>query len=303
MFTTQYDEAVRVLTLSFQRLVQLAERVNVDDNRLVFIHSTGRCGSTLASRIFAQVPGIINLSEPFALPELVIAKNANPDQKEKLMALLKATILLLCKTEAKRAWVIKEHSYAIELTGWLHELFPQAKHLFLYRNAYTWMRSCLSAYFGGGKMTVDELRGHEMDHRAYKEPLIPPIAALEPEPHRSFAELMSIEWLHTMERHDQFCQMGIEMLAIDYQEWKKDPQKTAEAMLTVAGCRPDDLSAVYAVLDQDSQAGTVLARNTVKQPWILSENEGATMTQILRNHPFIKTADYEARNSYSRVFD
>ncbi|MFK7804358.1 MAG: sulfotransferase [Anaerolineae bacterium] len=297
MFIPQYDEAMRVLTVSFEMLLTLADEVSVEDNRLVFIHSTGRCGSTLASQIFAQIPGVINLSEPFVLPQLVIEKNANPAKKKELKALLKAAVLLLCKTEADAAWVIKEHSYALELTGWLYELFPQAKHLFLYRHAETWMRSCLSAFFGGGEMTADELIEHELGYRAYKERLIPPVAALEQGPHRTFAELMSIEWLSYMERHAEFCETGIDMLAIRYQDWKAEPQKTAIAMLEYCNCRPEYLSAVYAALVQDSQAGTMLAQDTVKKPWIVTDQQRAMMAQVLHSHPFIKTADYVAVNS------
>lgn len=297
MFITQYDEVIRVFTLSFEMFVELADLVRIDESRLVFIHSTGRCGSTLASQVFAQVPGVVNLSEPFVLPELVIMKNSHPTQKDELMALLKATVLLLCKTNAEAAWVIKEHSYALELTGWLGEIFPQAKHLFLYRNAETWMRSCLSAYFGGGEMTLEELRGHETDYRGYKAPLIPVIGQLEAEPHRSFAELMSLEWLNYLERYTQFCEQGMEMLAIRYQDWKREPRKTAEAMLDYCDCRPGDLSAVYAALEQDSQAGTILAQDTFKQKWILTKSDWATMGQILQSHAFINSADYEAINT------
>ena len=150
MFTTQYDDAICVISMSFDDFLSLAKRITADEERLIFIHSTGRCGSTLASRIFAQVPGIVNLSEPFFLPQIVIQKVAKSYSTDNLKALLKASILILCKSDAERAWVIKEHSYAIELTQWVGELFPQAKRLFLYRNAETWMRSCLSAYVGGG---------------------------------------------------------------------------------------------------------------------------------------------------------
>ncbi len=297
MFITQYDEALRVMTVSFNTLVQMAERVSIDQDRLVFIHSTGRCGSTLASQLFAQVPGVINLSEPFVLPQLVIEKNSHPAKKAEQMALLKATVLLLCKTAADRAWVIKEHSYALELTGWLHELFPEAKHLFLYRNAETWMQSCLTAYFGGGEMSADELRGHEIGYRGYKEVLIPAIGQLPPEPHRTFAELMTLEWLNYMERHAQYCDMGMEMLAIRYRDWKQEPQKTAEAMLAYCNCRPADMTDVVAVLDKDSQAGTVLAQDSDKKRWILSDLQRETMGRYLANHKFIHSADYEAPNT------
>lgn len=297
MFVPQYDEALRVLTLSFDEMLQLADGITIKEERLVFIHSTGRCGSTLASQVFAQVPGVVNLSEPFVLPQLVIEKVAHSGQKDELINLFKASVLLLCKTDANTAWVIKEHSYALELADWLYDLFPQAKHLFLYRNTETWMRSCLSAYFGGGAMTTEELLREEAGFRAYKDRLIPSLAILPPEPHLSFAETMTIEWLSYMERHAQFCGMGMEMLAIRYQDWKASPQKTAEAMLDYCRCRPDDMSAVHAILEQDSQGGTMLAQETVTQPWVITDRQRAIMDRILQEHSLVNSADYEAFNS------
>lgn len=297
MFVTQYDEAVRVLTVSFNDFLQMADGVTLDESRLVFIHSTGRCGSTLASQVFAQVPGVVNLSEPFVLPQLVIDKNTHLAQKERQMALLKATVLLLCKTKADKAWVIKEHSYALGLSGWLHTLFPLAKHLFLYRNAETWMRSCLSAYFGGGDMTAQEFIENEIGYRGYKAPLIPAIGSLPAEPHRTFADLMTREWLSYMQRHSEFCEAGMTMLAIRYQDWKSAPQKTAEAMLEYCDCLPEDLTAVHAVLEKDSQAGTILAQDTVKKRWVISDQQRQTMGDILSSHQKIKSADYEAINT------
>ena len=67
---------------------------------------------------------------------------ANDDD---LVALLKATIRLLCTTPAETAWVIKGQSFVIELGDWIHALFPRTNNLFLYRHGETWLRSGLLA--------------------------------------------------------------------------------------------------------------------------------------------------------------
>jgi hypothetical protein len=118
-FVTQYEKAKRVLTIPFETMLQLTQSVPVDENRLVFIHSVGRCGSTLASQIFAQIPGVINISEPYVLSQLVIARNTKAANEDDLVALLEAAICLLCKTAAETAWVVKGQSFVIELGDWL----------------------------------------------------------------------------------------------------------------------------------------------------------------------------------------
>jgi len=69
-----------------------------------------------------------------------------PDQPDMVKMLLDATMRLLCKTPVQTAWVIKGRSWAIELADWLHELYPHARHLYLYREAESWIKSNLSAF-------------------------------------------------------------------------------------------------------------------------------------------------------------
>jgi len=66
-YQAQYENAVRILTLPFDVMIGLAQSVALPDTQLLFIHSTGRCGSTLAGGLLAQVPGVTNLSEPDTL--------------------------------------------------------------------------------------------------------------------------------------------------------------------------------------------------------------------------------------------
>jgi hypothetical protein len=297
-FITQYEKAKQVLTVSFEAMLQLAQSVTLDDSRLVFIHSVGRCGSTLASRIFAQIPGVINISEPDALTLLVKARHSGPDDKYNLIALLKATICLLCKTRAETAWVIKGRSYVIELGDWLHEIYPQTKNIFLYRHAETWLKSCLRAYSDGVERTDEEHRARENKIREFMAPMTPIIAQYDAKQHLSHASILALVWLSTMERYVQYSKMGIEMLAIRYANWRSAPCETAEAMLDYCQCRPTDMTAIYETLTRDSQAGTILSRETVKQ-----HNRGINAIDLealhrhLRNHAFIHQADFEVANT------
>ena len=67
-------------------MIQMAKSVTIDDSRIISIYSVGRCGSTLASQIFAQIPGVVNISEPYALSNLVVARNTQKAKDEELVA-------------------------------------------------------------------------------------------------------------------------------------------------------------------------------------------------------------------------
>jgi hypothetical protein len=297
-FVTQYEKAKRVLTIPFETMLQMAQSVPVDDNRLVFIYSVGRCGSTLASQIFAQIPGVINISEPDALTLLVVARNAKAHNEDDLVALLKATICLLCKTAAETAWVIKGRSFDIELGDWLHEIYPQTKNLFLYRHAESWLRSGLRAYGRGIEETDEERRSREKQRREILGPLVPSIAKYDPKQPLSHAGSLALMWLSAMERYVQYCRMGIEMLAIRYASWRSAPRKTAEAMIDYCRCRPTDMTAIYETLNRDSQADTHLSREALEQhKRVITELELEDLHWHLQHHAFIHEADFEVANT------
>jgi hypothetical protein len=297
-FTTQYEEAKRVWTIPFETMVQLAQSGSVEDERLVLIYSVGRCGSTLASQIFAQIPGVINISEPHVLMQLVIARNTKAANDDDLVALLEATICLLCKTPAETAWVIKGQSFVIELGDWLHEIFPQTKNLFLYRHAEAWLRSGLRAYSNVFEGTDEERRARENQRREGLGALVPPIASYDANLLLSHAEMLALMWLRAMERYVQYCRMGIEMLAIRYTSWRSAPRETAEAMLDYCQSRPADMIAIYETLSRDSQAGTRLSREALEQrERVITERDLEELHWHLRKHAFIHEPDFEVPNT------
>lgn len=297
-YHAQYENALCVITVSFETMVQLAQSVKVDDSKLIFIYSMGRCGSTLASKIFAQVPGVINMSEPDVLTQLVPARFMQPDKQDEIKMLLDASIRLLCKTPAQTAWVIKGRSWIIELSDWLHELYPQAKSLYLYREAESWVKSNLSAFVDETRTSPEQLHQYEDEVRGWMQLFVPLIARHDPNQHLSGTGLTSLMWLANMERYTELHQAGVEMLAIPYPNWKLDPRRTALSMMDYCGCRPADLTAVEETLAKDSQAGSAVSQDAVKGKTTGDQLfDAAELSRHLQAHAYIRTADHEAPNT------
>ena len=250
----QLENALEIFTISFETMIQLGEEVPVDDDRIVLIYSVGRCGSTLASQVFAQVPGVINMSEPVALTNFVVARNAKKFRESDLLSLLKAAVRLLCKSSAEQAWVIKGRSFDIEIGDWMHHLFPHTKNLFLYRQAESWLRSSLRAFDRREEVNDDDRAFNDKNRRDFMNALVPEIAQIDREKPLSHVDILSLMWLATMSRYTKWVSEGIEMMAIKYDSWLSYPQKTAEAMLDYCDCKPGEMSNIYKVLKKDSQA-------------------------------------------------
>ena len=297
-YQAQYENAVRMITLSLESMVLLAQSVSITDNKLVFIHSPGRSGSTLASKIFAQVPGVMNISEPDALTQLVIARFMHPDQKEMLRMLLDACVRLLCKTPAPTVWVVKGRSWVIELGDLLYELYPHAKNIYLYREAESWIKSSMSAFITDVERTSEQLRQEEAEARGWMKLLVPSIARYDPDQHLAVTELLSLMWLDNLGRYVELHKSGIRMLAIPYPSWKLDPRRTAVSMLDYSGICPDDLTAVEEVLSKDSQAGSAISQDALKKKTATVQYfDQAEMHRHLQKHAYINTAGFEVPNT------
>jgi hypothetical protein len=297
-YWAQYENALGIVTLPFEALIPLAQSVKLDDSKLIFIHSMGRCGSTLASKIFAQIPGVINISEPDALTQLVAARFMQPEKQAEIRMLLDACVRLLCKTPAETAWVLKGRSWVIELADWLHQLYPQTRNLYLYREAESWIRSNVNAFVDETRTSAEQLFQYEDETRGWMQLFVPLIARYDPNQHLSATGLTALMWLANMERYTELHQAGIEMLAIPYSSWKLDPRQTALSILEYCGCRPDDLTAVEETLAKDSQAGSVVSQDAVQQKTTgVQLFDLAELNRHLQSHISVQTADFEAPNS------
>ena len=298
-YVAQYENALSVLTLSFETMIQLAQSVTLDDSKLIFIHSMGRSGSTLASKILAHVSGVINMSKPDALTQLVAARFMQPDKQAEIRMLLDACVRLLCKTPIQTAWVIKGRSWVIELGDWLHELYPQTKNIYLYRDAESWMRSNVNAFADEMRTSPEHLVQYEAETRGWMQLFVPPIARYDPNRHLSATGLLSLMWLANMERYMELHRAGIEMLAIPYPSWKRDPRRTAVSMLEYCDCRPDDTAAVEETLAKDSQAGSAVSQDVVQQKTAgIQLFDLAELNSHLQAHAYIRTADFEVANTF-----
>jgi hypothetical protein len=297
-YVAQFENATRVMTISFETMIELAKSVVIDESRLVFIHSVGRSGSTLAGQIFAQVVGVVNISEPDALTIMVIERFSKPGDEETVKTLLDAVVRLLCKDPTEGVWVIKGRSFVIELADWLDELYPKSKHVFLYRAADQYVVSAKRAFVNYDGMTAEEIRKVEITTRAGVGLVVPLINLYDPRKHLSTAGILSLMWLSVMERYVKLHEQGIEMLAIPYQIWRSKPREAAIAMLEYCDCCPDDLAVLDKAIERDSQAGTFLAKDKViKREDNVVPEDLEDLRIHLAEHAFINTADYEVSNT------
>jgi hypothetical protein len=148
------------------------------------------------------------------------------------------------------------------------------------------------------RLSAEELRQYEVETRGWMQLFVPAIARYDPNKHLTTTGFSSLMWLANIERYTELNQAGIEMLAIAYPSWKQDARRTALSMLEYCGCRPDDLNAVEETLRKDSQAGSVVSQDVVKERIAGTQLfDPEELNRHLQAHPYIRRPDFEVANT------
>ncbi|MEV4410415.1 hypothetical protein [Catellatospora sp. NPDC049609] len=247
-FLAQYEHATGLVALSYAELHAL----DTPPARGVFLYSTGRCGSTLVAGALAARGGLVGVSEPDVLTQLVTLAPRLPEAE--LRRLARSCVRLLSRG---RPVAIKPRSFVIELGWLLHEEFPHFASVFLYREPRAWGRSTARAFAGYDPALVT-------DPAAVQDRLgtmIPLVARrrrrlgrlLSPE------EVMACQWVSQLERAMALRHRGVDLFTATYEDLLADPQAVLGSLF--AHCGLPAPAALDEILAADSQAGTTLSRS------------------------------------------
>lgn len=334
----QYQHAQRLLRLSYETLHDLARRAKPFRN-LVLIYSVGRCGSTLLSRALGCVDTVCSLGEPDVHTQITALRPRDGSRDEELARLLESCTRLLYKPAGPRVdtLAVKFRSYAIEVGDLMYRAFPQAKVLFIYRNAETWLQSYarafatqagqdnLAATLAGNpqflQRTVPLLGQHvRREIRARLTPKdYPVLAALAlaqripftrrhtrtPAQYalghlRSLSEvkLAMQYWLSVIERYLDLSRRGIPMLAVRYETLLAAPNAALHAIFAHCDLPLEQVAAAQSAFDEDSQRGSTLAKERVAQSGGAPHDDRlGEVREALAEHPLIRQSDFQVPNT------
>jgi hypothetical protein len=294
LYQAQYENAVRLIAVSYETLHELARAIPLNDARLILVYSVGRTGSTLLGAALNAVEGIVGFSEPDVFTQLVALREWDGSNDAEISALVESCMKLLCKPTEQipepRGWVIKFRSFTIELGDLLHEHFPNTKNIFLYRHAEAWLNS-MYRVFGDTEGDI----GFRTFIQGWLSTLVPPIARHGQAGGSllSYSSMFSMLWLNTMERYTSLRNSGMPGLAIRYEDIQAVPQAALEQIFEFCGLPTAGMESVHQVLEKDSQAGTGFSRESLSHKKNgLMEAQLADLYRELQAHPAIPSPDY-----------
>ena len=262
-YSTQYQYATRVFSIGLDLFNAACDRMT-DPQRLLLIHSTGRCGSTLLINALNEVPEVSAISEPDVFTQLSMA-GGHTDRE--LRAALKRTyrscIRLLCRSP-HALHAIKFRSIVCEHSDLLSEAMPAALQLFVYRNAVDVAAS--TARIIGHDPSTWILDQTQRNGWLSLAPLLASIDA-PLNAYDVYAALWAGPVLRYIERRKESAWIG----ALRYEDLATNRGRTIEELLVRCGFERNGPIACFDAFLRDSQAGTHLALDTINPHSALSD--------------------------------
>ena len=300
-YQAQYENTVGLFAVHYDELHRLANDIHLDSKCLLLIYSVGRSGSTLLSSAFNQLENIVSLSEPDIYTQLAAIREWDGSNDVEVSELLYSCTKVLCNSPKQSiltfTWAIKFRSFSIEIADLMFKHFPDAKTIFLYRDAETWLRSAVRAFVQDDINSAEYLAAIQ----ASLSPLVPLIDKRFSEKgvSLSIAKIGTLMWLSVMECYLKLNQQDVPMLAVRFKELISLPKQTIKEVFKYCNIPTTDLEVVFQILDRDSQAGTVLSRaNIQKNQFELPDDFMAEVERTLLEHPTIQTPHFVVPNTW-----
>jgi hypothetical protein len=294
-YQAQYDYAQKLFAVSFEELSQLVQNINPIQN-LVLIYSVGRCGSTLLSNVFNQLDTVISISEPDVFSQLVAMREPNGSNDNQIAGLLKICLAIQCKNvviEKRSYCAIKFRSFCIELADLIDKVIPDAKVIFLYRNAEDVIKSSIRSFAFVSEMLPQIKANIEFYSRIF--PLLRDYASYIDFADPNAIHLYTTGWLSAMQRYLSLYKQEITTCAVRYEDLVTKPQEIVTSIFEKCGLPVSEVENACQVFKKDSQMGSSLSqknthKNETQQADDLEINQ--KITSLLNLHPEIKTPDF-----------
>lgn len=97
MYINQFKLCSELIRLPIESFLRLAEEIGDPVGKLVILSNTGRCGSTLLTQLFEELPHTVAISEPEVLMAFTHGKDFDDEEPKRKQEILQACIRLLCK--------------------------------------------------------------------------------------------------------------------------------------------------------------------------------------------------------------
>ncbi len=287
VYLTQFRDAVELAQVDASDLIVATEKLPMP--KMAIIYSTGRCGTTLANHVLNGSDEIWCLSEPDVLDD--VAQWDGAERADLMQALAKVFFAMRAK-ETAHTLGVKLRSQSLFCAAAFEEAYPEARNIFMYRDAIGWANS-IYAFIGkfGFSAPYHAAIRDEIWTTMFREPTCelmknPDMAGDEIDPARLFA----YGWLRQLGMYAEMQAAGMKFHPIRYNEFNVDRLEGARDLMRACGLSGDAAEAALAAFESDSQAGTFMGKGDA--PLRLSDVQKDAARNVLSKHPVFSDAGH-----------
>ncbi len=226
-------------------------------------------------------PSVVSFSEPDVFSQLVMLRTAGRNSDAEIAALLRDSIMVMSANAQQQGfeyYAFKFRSYVLSVSDLLYRSIPDAKILFMYRNALTWAYS-FSRAFGESS---DEGFADRLEKYGFRY-MIPSVNEyLKTHTHISWVEYVARMWVSTMQDIRWLQQQGADLVHARFEDLKATPHAVIEPLITHCGLPMPDPDQLAQVLAKDSQAGTEGAQDRKEFARRLTDADLAELARVIR---------------------
>jgi hypothetical protein len=264
MRMAQFQHAANVLLVEWSALAGLAQNCPLPKN-LIFVFNIGRSGTTLVSQMLGHVQGVVSLSEPNAHLDITNSRHANDLALTR--DLISACTRLLCRQPDGTVpdhLAIKLYSQSLFNCADFHHEFPQAKYVFLYRDAVSWSNSTFKMARGYGMAEVLDRNARDfiwnIASGAHDISILE--ASLPPSSSTYYHEdISAASWALHLDSYMKNLEAGVPFMALRYNEMNSDRENATSALLQHCGLAQSESSNALLGFEKDSQEGSGIGQD------------------------------------------
>ena len=296
LYDAIFKHSQYLLVMPVTSMIKLAGKVGRPNAKVIWLHSTGRCGSTAMAQVFNNLPESMALSEPFGLLSIIhsfkgrhFGEGTEWKKSRSFVELYTSAVCMILKpirTPAKVILVKSPPMMSLVDAELLHEHFPEFIQAFLYRNGsdqiYSLYKSLVSlnpvadlTRYGASVLNLHKLSPDFLpvgitytacEDREMIQWLMDPAQLLKI---TCFHEY-SLSWAWLCGRYKKLISSidwKDRIVAFRFEHLKSDRQSYLKGFFHYVGIEMTDelMSLTLEALDQDSQQGSSVNRLAVSQ--------------------------------------
>lgn len=250
VYEAQYNNAIRLYTANLDDFNTAADRLP-DPSCLMFLHSTGRCGSTLLAKAMNAINGVVVFSEPDIFTQLSMSGYLGDiGTRDAFVKTYRNCLKMFCRSNAL-LHVFKFRSVVCMHADHLMSAVPHATSLFQYRNAIQVAAS--------NARIIRRYSNWTLDGRALRAwSLFAPLLAELRDPVDVY-DLLSALWAGPVLRYLTLCKNAGWLGALRYEDLISNPINIIQALLSSYRIRTSTTDEINHIFSTDSQAGSCLS--------------------------------------------